>query len=166
MSGGGIGEVSGEAIKLHLSIWKSDRQWNLKLFGKVNTVVYRLCPTSNHNGLDYSLVEMSVVYRLCPTSNHNLKRVLKRSMFVVYRLCPTSNHNLPQFDVVVQLLYIAYVLHQTTTVDWWGNCCEWLYIAYVLHQTTTPPSSYSLSEGCISLMSYIKPQHDCMFFDC
>ena len=34
---------------------------------------------------------------------------------VVYRLCPTSNHNEAMGGKRLGLLYIAYVLHQTTT---------------------------------------------------
>ena len=35
-----------------------------------------------------------VVYRLCPTSNHNREPGRPHGAMVVYRLCPTSNHNI------------------------------------------------------------------------
>ena len=120
-------------------------------------VVYRLCPTSNHNSngatgrsqglyIAYVLHQTTtvrnprnnevVVYRLCPTSNHNELGNKVSDTFVVYRLCPTSNHNLSTISLTV----------------------FWLYIAYVLHQTTTERNYQGTMAGCISLMSYIKPQ--------
>ena len=61
--------------------------------------------------------------------------------FVVYLLIPTSNHNLRVPILSINLLYIFWFLHQTTT--------------FIL---TLP-----LPRGCISFDSYIKPQHVCSF---
>ena len=61
---------------------------------------------------------------------------IKTRISVVYRLCPTSNHNYSETERAESWLYIAYVLHQTTTVS--------MLIISVI--------------SCISLMSYIKPQ--------
>ena len=46
-----------------------------------------------------------------------LAAVFKKPNEVVYRLCPTSNHNLFTKKYANRQLYIAYVLHQTTTQD-------------------------------------------------
>ena len=58
---------------------------------------------------------------------------------VVYHTIPTSNHNLLMFLLIISMLYIILFLHQTTT-DVLG---------------------YSLTKGCISYYSYIKPQQWC-----
>ena len=57
-------------------------------------------------------------------------------MEVVYLLTPTSNHNLSLVFTVSHLLYIFWLLHQTTT--------RWI--------------SASTAACCISFDSYIKPQ--------
>ena len=59
---------------------------------------------------------------------------------VVYLLCPTSNHNEPP------------------ALD--GSAV--LYIFYVLHQTTTRACAIMIMVCCISFMSYIKPQLPCL----
>ena len=41
--------------------------------------------------------------------------ILGKKSIVVYRLCPTSNHNAKRSSPLLKSLYIAYVLHQTTT---------------------------------------------------
>ena len=67
-----------------------------------------------------------------PQPQEHLCKVLE----VVYLLIPTSNHNLCEFLLCVQLLYIFWFLHQTTTLFVLGY---WLWC-------------------CISFDSYIKPQ--------
>ena len=79
---------------------------------------------------------IKVVYLLIPTSNHNLLKILPKRLKVVYLLIPTSNHNPITFMLRLESLYIFWFLHQTTT------CKE----------------TFSLSIGCISFDSYIKPQ--------
>ena len=142
-------------------------------------VVYLLIPTSNHNylgvrsvddelyifwflhqtttlknvsGRDASCISFDsyikpqpsawtfcygyVVYLLIPTSNHNLMHRSRATTAVVYLLIPTSNHNPPTAELT-QLM---------------------LYIFWFLHQTTTERSPFTMSFGCISFDSYIKPQ--------
>ena len=122
----------------------------------------------------------NVVYLLNPTSNHNFFAVPNGGKRVVYLLNPTSNHNLQALHSVDGLLYIFWILHQTTT-DWQleDGVAElyifWilhqtttstatfrktgeLYIFWILHQTTTVPSTGMSNSGCISFESYIKPQ--------
>ena len=95
---------------------------------------------------------------MTPTSNHNLKVAYLNCQTVVYLLTPTSNHNLLASTVSSRLLYIFWLLHQTTTVVFWELLALWLYIFWLLHQTTTPSSAISLQICCISFDSYIKPQ--------
>ena len=121
-----------------------------------------------------------VVYLLIPTSNHNERVFTNCSHRVVYLLIPTSNHN-PNVPLTpMELLYIFWFLHQTTT-DWgFTNRSHRLYIFWFLHQTTTSllttffkPKLYifwflhqtttkaideQLNASCISFDSYIKPQ--------
>ena len=61
---------------------------------------------------------------------------------VVYLLNPTSNHN----------------------STWITSFSMLLYIFWILHQTTTLPSLVNALSRCISFESYIKPQpHACKF---
>ena len=100
-------------------------------------VVYRPFPTSNHNHCTYLIGAWTVVYRPFPTSNHNYGGLDIYAHGVVYRPFPTSNHNhRPLFQ----------------------NLCL-LYIVRFLHQTTTKGFPASAVDGCISSVSYIKPQH-------
>ena len=100
-------------------------------------VVYLLIPTSNHNAYAYSMIFEPVVYLLIPTSNHNWLWTLRALTTVVYLLIPTSNHNgwLPLYGI--NMLYIFWFLHQTTTLK--GGKIKYyrLYIFWFLHQTTT-----------------------------
>ena len=78
-------------------------------------VVYLLYPTSNHNLGYLPRYWYWVVYLLYPTSNHN--QGIRDVLFdeVVYLLYPTSNHNLAVTFLISSMLYIFYILHQTTT---------------------------------------------------
>ena len=58
----------------------------------------------------------SVVYLLIPTSNHNCVCSLLIKCKVVYLLIPTSNHNPFQPLTTRCWLYIFWFLHQTTTI--------------------------------------------------
>ena len=121
-------------------------------------IIYLLIPTSNHNAYAYSMIFEPVVYLLIPTSNHNWLWTLRALTTVVYLLIPTSNHNgwLPLYGI--NMLYIFWFLHQTTTLK--GGKIKYyrLYIFWFLHQTTTSPRAYFLRSRCISFDSYIKPQ--------
>ena len=79
-------------------------------------------------------------------------------LIVVYLLNPTSNHNsmLTRKDKIV--LYIFWILHQTTTLSRFRTGRMKLYIFWILHQTTTLYLLYIYSLSCISFESYIKPQ--------
>ena len=95
-------------------------------------------PTSNHNCCRNRLVALLVVYLLFPTSNHNCRTGQETPLGVVYLLFPTSNHN------DCSLVFSACLL----------------YIFCFLHQTTTLRGVESEEAGCISFVSYIKPQPD------
>ena len=83
-----------------------------------------------------------VVYLLNPTSNHNIFGTHYAQAAVVYLLNPTSNHN----------------------STWITSFSMLLYIFWILHQTTTLPSLVNALSRCISFESYIKPQpHACKF---
>ena len=56
------------------------------------------------------------------------------------------------------LLYIVRFLHQTTTKVEASDICASLYIVRFLHQTTTVSVQHKIRAGCISSVSYIKPQ--------
>ena len=64
-----------------------------------------------------------------------------RFRVVVYLLIPTSNHNSERMKKFIEMLYIFWFLHQTTTQSVWR----------------------SLSRCCISFDSYIKPQLCCRY---
>ena len=77
---------------------------------------------------------------------------------VVYRPFPTSNHNSFVACAYVGTLYIVRFLHQTTTPSKTGVKLNKLYIVRFLHQTTTYMRATHINDGCISSVSYIKPQ--------
>ena len=78
-----------------------------------------------------------VVYLCFPTSNRNPSLYHLARRYVVYLCFPTSNRNYQE-----QL----HRFHQ-------------LYIFVFLHQTATITPLLLSQSGCISLFSYIKPQH-------
>ena len=103
---------------------------------------------------------LRVVYLLTPTSNHNASGYGLIFCFVVYLLTPTSNHNCRTIINFRGLLYIFWLLHQTTT-DYLNLMMKTsLYIFWLLHQTTTYFCIVLVGDGCISFDSYIKPQLD------
>ena len=77
---------------------------------------------------------------------------------VVYLLNPTSNHNLARSCRKSNVLYIFWILHQTTTIYTFVTDTVKLYIFWILHQTTTTHFFWSRMHRCISFESYIKPQ--------
>ena len=100
----------------------------------------------------------SVVYLLIPTSNHNIQRTNEQGNSVVYLLIPTSNHNLFSSQKRLNLLYIFWFLHQTTTPPrpmWKRTCCI-SFDSYIKPQRKSPRKNKYI--GCISFDSYIKPQ--------
>ena len=124
---------------------------------RMPTVVYLLTPTSNHNVPAVPIIEtlLYIFWLLHQTTTQQTHRFptfccisfdsyIKPQPegfgttvpLVVYLLTPTSNHNrVTQFSAS-QLLYIFWLLHQTTTV----------------------PRPHHRRCRCISFDSYIKPQ--------
>ena len=111
-----------------------------------------------------------VVYRTIPTSNHNLTVLMLNCFLVVYRTIPTSNHNLTNIRNSTLKLYIVLFLHQTTTTEIQVFARLTLYIVLFLHQTTTEGVELHAQASCISYYSYIKPQHKerrwCTIYGC
>ena len=149
------------------------------LHHSLQSVVYLLTPTSNHNGsCCLSISEMLYIFWLLhQTTTLSLKAYFskccisfdsyikpqplqdrERSFVVVYLLTPTSNHNLYATDSDIGELYIFWLLHQTTTV-WLQSqqltrCIS--FDSYIKPQLKS--SLITNSESCISFDSYIKPQ--------
>ena len=120
-------------------------------------VVYLLTPTSNHNS-SWVMVQESQLYifwllhqtTTVSLQSQQLTRCISFDSYikpqrssihlciwiVVYLLTPTSNHNAAVLIIILALLYIF-----------------WL-----LHQTTTPMLMHLDILSCISFDSYIKPQ--------
>ena len=122
-------------------------------------VVYLLTPTSNHNFRGVQLVKcgLYIFWLLHQTTTYTKTHIIisccisfdsyiKPQLFmflllfilVVYLLTPTSNHN-KIYDINDKLL---------------------LYIFWLLHQTTTESIKRYFNESCISFDSYIKPQQN------
>ena len=60
--------------------------------------------------------------------------------------------------LVLSVLYLIEILHQTTTqLEQWNRENE-LYLIEILHQTTTNNNWMSVTNCCILLKFYIKPQ--------
>ena len=106
------------------------------IFVILNTVVYLLIPTSNHNRLDSWCVDLE--------------------LYIFWFLHQTTT--LPSPSNLNVMLYIFWFLHQTTTSLAPVPCKHRLYIFWFLHQTTTEENSDLEKESCISFDSYIKPQ--------
>ena len=81
---------------------------------------------------------------------------------VVYLLNPTSNHNHWGIIFHSRLLYIFWILHQTTTAFRNSIFTAKLYIFWILHQTTTERNAIKKNTRCISFESYIKPQQSAL----
>ncbi len=170
-------------------------------YAAVSLVVYLLTPTSNHNvavnvavfitlHIFWLLHQTTTCWRVwCPVAccisfDSYIKpqpMIRKEYIFlVVYLLTPTSNHNVLLLLLICKVLYIFWLLHQTTTTEpssapvqslyiFWLlhqtttdiqvlHKAYRLYIFWLLHQTTTAPAAFLLARCCISFDSYIKPQ--------
>ena len=124
---------------------------------RIDNVVYLLTPTSNHNFLDWvHVVAWLYIFWLLHQTTTCQRRILRKwccisfdsyikpqpecafccSTWVVYLLTPTSNHN-----------------HQPSLSEF-----VLLYIFWLLHQTTTWRAAILIFSSCISFDSYIKPQ--------
>ena len=109
--------------------------------------------------------QRTVVYLLNPTSNHNCACCLLISEIVVYLLNPTSNHNALPYSSYLCMLYIFWLLHQTTTSTFGKyflvSCISFDSYIKPQHVLRMLPRHYR----CISFDSYIKPQlSSCMRF--
>ena len=143
------------------------------------SVVYLLNPTSNHNSLratkQTSWLYIFWILHQTTTCCHiignfagciSFESYIKPQhaggwqswLLVVYLLNPTSNHNLSAWLVCIRMLYIFWILHQTTTVGLDMFLIPLLYIFWILHQTTTVSYNSISFPCCISFESYIKPQ--------
>ena len=124
----------------------------------MKTVVYLLNPTSNHNIKTESIVRVEVVYLLNPTSNHN-PFVLLISTILLYIFWILHQTTTLLREASCELgLYIFWILHQTTTYHRRVLHRSALYIFWILHQTTTDNGINLALPSCISFESYIKPQ--------
>ena len=125
---------------------------------RLNSVVYLLIPTSNHN-LIYALTLLGRLYIFWflhqtttwalrynfPLSCISFDSYIKPQLWggvgcsalVVYLLIPTSNHNYLLSTLESDGLYIFWFLHQTTTQVIFIMRIVQLYIFWFLHQTTT-----------------------------
>ena len=63
-------------------------------------------------------------------------------------------------------LYVFAFLHQTTTCNALIRVSIWLYVFAFLHQTTTNDIKKDMIMGCMSLLSYIKPQLYVLYLHC
>ena len=124
------------------------------------SVVYLLNPTSNHNSLRATkqtswLYIFWILHQTTTCCNIignfagciSFESYIKPQhaggwqswLLVVYLLNPTSNHNLSAWLVCIRMLYIFWILHQTTTPLVCPILVKLLYIFWILHQTTTIP---------------------------
>ena len=99
-----------------------------------------------------------VVYLLNPTSNHNVsdEQTAINMLYIFWILHQTTTWQ-AYLSISLQL-YIFWILHQTTTYSQLWKYFNTLYIFWILHQTTTGGRSCFLRYCCISFESYIKPQ--------
>ena len=93
------------------------------------------------------------------TSNHNKEGGQLFGSGVVSYRNSTSNHNFFVICVVLALLYLIEILHQTTTNEDSFLFCYTLYLIEILHQTTTRVFVLTRIMRCILSKFYIKPQH-------
>ena len=105
---------------------------------------------------------MVVWFICCISFDSYIKPQLRKTFMyvsaVVYLLTPTSNHNRNLSKWYNKVLYIFWLLHQTTTSAVSTPWAARLYIFWLLHQTTTSSLASRLLTSCISFDSYIKPQ--------
>ena len=114
--------------------------------------------TSNHNSTKPLRRSTLVVSYRNSTSNHNsVNGPLGQQGVVSYRNS-TSNHNSSRTTLVLHMLYLIEILHQTTTLIVIRLARIVLYLIEILHQTTTNGEfTWSIS-SCILSKFYIKPQ--------
>ena len=99
-----------------------------------------------------------VVYLLTPTSNHNRRKQIlwTKVLYIFWLLHQTTTWALNKRNL--SRLYIFWLLHQTTTWALNKRNLSRLYIFWLLHQTTTKFAPSPEGFCCISFDSYIKPQ--------
>ena len=71
------------------------------------------------------------------TSNHNIDIGYHENRTVVSYRNSTSNHNVKTATMILVMLYLIEILHQTTTSLFRAIALAWLYLIEILHQTTT-----------------------------
>ena len=107
--------------------------------------------------LERELTRCVVSYRNS-TSNHNETGRSSTSPIVVSYRNSTSNHNPVASIVLMSMLYLIEILHQTTTRLSACARASWLYLIEILHQTTTCGKCEDCLRRCILSKFYIKPQ--------
>ena len=123
-----------------------------------NTVVSYRNSTSNHNRERIDNVVVGVVSYRNSTSNHNSASAIKLGTRVVSYRNSTSNHNSSAVFLILLMLYLIEILHQTTT-DWMledsEQCCI-LSKFYIKPQLSILLTLVIVC--CILSKFYIKPQ--------
>ena len=99
------------------------------------------------------------VYLSIPTSNHNFYN-MDASCSVVF-ICLFLHQTTTRMIFAFHFgqVFICLFLHQTTTSTHLRNALHLVFICLFLHQTTTSMLLQMLQTGCLSVYSYIKPQH-------
>ena len=106
---------------------------------------YRQC----YNGTDSCAIVVQI-RRYC----HYRLSCLQRCISFESYIKPQRNRHIEK----TFLLYIFWILHQTTTFNKILDNSDALYIFWILHQTTTLDQNTIIRVCCISFESYIKPQ--------
>ena len=123
---------------LVVSYRNSTSNHNLRIIARslVFVVSYRNS-TSNHNvAVCRKYCQIVVSYRNS-TSNHNFVGAICITSGVVSYRNSTSNHNGAPISVILPVLYLIEILHQTTTLRFPLDLFASLYLIEILHQTTT-----------------------------
>ena len=114
--------------------------------------------TSNHNNPRYLPNRKNVVSYRNSTSNHNKERLLVITRRVVSYRNSTSNHN-SRYSDWLETFVVSYrnstSNHNTSILR---LLLIMLYLIEILHQTTTKDSSQDRPLRCILSKFYIKPQ--------
>ena len=121
-------------------------------------VVYRPFPTSNHNCFSCRPRQcwLYIVRFLHQTTTGSCFPFGLQRLYIVRFLHQTTTKEIDH--AVFAELYIVRFLHQTTTILMLPRLRTQLYIVRFLHQTTTVFLQCNARNGCISSVSYIKPQ--------
>ena len=120
-------------------------------------VVYLLNPTSNHNvrvthACKFSLYIFWILHQTT---------TIREGYWEDIRCISFESYIKPQLEFVfLYLLEVVYLLNPTSNHNsfTFSNSFSLLYIFWILHQTTTAMKAVRINSRCISFESYIKPQ--------